>query len=530
MSYSLKGAVTRGLGIAASGVFSLSLQAQTKSTTLPPVPRIEPGLEIAVTWKWKVVPSEGQGWGFTAPAPPAAPEAAAPSATPGAPPAPGAPAATGSPAEPRPSEHVVKSGDKLILIGKKYGLTAQQLKAFNGLDTDTIRIGQVLKIPTHEEVRSLPPPTVVEENPKPKAKPKQGEPEAAPPPKAEPVIQPQGQEDLLLQVFLDREGFGTGPIDGNPGTMFAAVSQLYRESQELQDMVAFREKARTSVGDPLTTYVLREEDMRFIAPDDDDGKKGGKKKSRSEEPPAPTYDELVEASFLAYRSAWEFVAEKFHCSESFLRKLNPRIRGNPEPGAIFQVPHVIPFEIEKAFEGPLQPDADPQNIVTAAIVGLTRLEITRNGKLVAVMPLALARPDLRGRGSWTILDAVPRPRLATLKEPKDQPAAPAPAAAAATPGSAPVAPAAPAAPVPPPQPAPTTEQYLAPGPNNPVGIVWINLAKAKSTEPLPYGLHGTSIPGRMQIQEGLGGLRLTNWDIIRALRLLPKGSALQWKL
>lgn len=526
MSYSLKGAVTRGLGIAASGVFSFSLQAQTKSTTPPPVPRIEPGLEIAVTWKWKVVPSEGQEWGFPAPAPPAPPEVVA---TPGAPLVPGAPASSAASAEPRPSEHVVKSGDKLILIGKKYGLTAQQIKAFNGLDTDTIRIGQVLRIPTPEEVRNLPPPPVEEEKPKSKQKPKEGEPETAPPPKAEPVIQPQGQEDLLLQVFLDREGFATGPIDGNPGTMFAAVSQLYRESQELQDMVAFREKARTSVGDPLTTYVLRKEDMRFITPDDD-AKKSGKSKSRSAEPPAPTYDELVEASFLAYRSAWEFVAEKFHCSESFLRKLNPRIRGNPEPGAIFQVPHVIPFEIEKAFEGPLQPDADPQNIVTAAIVGLTRLEIARNGKLVAVMPLALARPDLRGRGSWTILDAIPRPRLATLKEPKDQPAAPSPATAAATPGSTPTVPAAPSAPVPPPQPVSSTEQYLAPGPNNPVGIVWINLAKAKSTEPLPYGLHGTSIPGRMQIQEGLGGLRLANWDIIRALRLLPKGSALQWKL
>ena len=73
------------------------------------------------------------------------------------------------------------------------------------------------------------------------------------------------------------------------------------------------------------------------------------------------------------------------------------------------------------------------------------------------------------------------------------------------------------------------EEYLAAGPNNPVGVTWINLAKSKSTEPLPYGLHGTSIPNRMRTQQGIGGLRLANWDIVRAVQLLPAGTPLQWK-
>lgn len=57
----------------------------------------------------------------------------------------------------------------------------------------------------------------------------------------------------------------------------------------------------------------------------------------------------------------------------------------------------------------------------------------------------------------------------------------------------------------------------------------MNLAKSKAGEPLPYGLHGTSIPDRMRTLEGIGGIRLANWDVVRAARLLPGGTPLQWK-
>jgi len=94
-----------------------------------------------------------------------------------------------------------------------------------------------------------------------------------------------------------------------------------------------------------------------------------------------------------------------------------------------------------------------------------------------------------------------------------------PGAAAPSPEATPTPPAAPLAP----------EQILAAGPRNPVGVYWIDLAKADSTAPLPYGLHGTAIPNRMKTQESLGGLRLTNWDIARAVRMLPEGTPLAWK-
>ena len=47
---------------------------------------------------------------------------------------------------------------------------------------------------------------------------------------------------------------------------------------------------------------------------------------------------------------------------------------------------------------------------------------------------------------------------------------------------------------------------LPPGPNNPVGIVWIGLSKEH------YGIHGTPQPSRIGVMESHGCIRLTNWD------------------
>jgi hypothetical protein len=153
------------------------------------------------------------------------------------------------------------------------------------------------------------------------------------------------------------------------------------------------------------------------------------------------------------------------------------------------------------------------------VVDLSRLEISRAGALVAVMPLSMARPGLKGRDSWIVREAISRPCLVTQQELRVKPQAVTRIFGREDPSAAPT-PAKVHAPI---------EQTLAAGPNNPVGILWINLAKAGSDEPLPYGLHGTSIPDHMRAQESLGGLRLTNWDIARAVHLLPPGTKLEWK-
>ncbi len=515
-------------------VLSGSFLAESFAQTMPGKPAVllpvEPGLENAVKWKWHVEASDVKDWGFALPEPASTPTIAA----------------SPSP-ESRPTQYEVKHGDALILLGKRFGVTVAQIKTFNGLKNDTIRVGQALKIPTAAEVRALPSPSPSPvKNPAHARKHKKGD-------SAEPKPEDEfGLDQVRLQVLLDREEFSAGPIAAAPESNFARVLLLYQSvHDDSKDEGSLMAKAKTVVPDVFTHYTLKTKDFRFIAPPRAEipaikkPQKQAHKGKAVPHPPAnaqsrPTYDQMISVSMLGYRSAWEFVAERFHCQQSYLRYLNDKLPNYPIAGANFRVPNVIPFEIEKAFDEPLQPQPDPKNTVTVAAVGLSQLNIYQNGVLVSVMPMSPARPGLHGRGSWTILDTIPRPRLATLQEPRMQnvPKLNSPGFRASpglgsntglspgpgldlSPGPSPSAS--------PPAPALNSEQYLPAGPRNPVGILWINLAKSNSSEPLPYGLHGTSIPDQMTAEQSIGGFRLTNWDIIRAAHHLPPGTFLEWK-
>lgn len=476
--------------------------------------KIEPGLDVAVSWKWWAAPPENTEWGMPLP------EALRPK-TPGAPgPAPTAAA--------RPETYEVQKGDAIIKIARKFDMSAAQLKQFNDLKDDRIQIGQVLRIPTMEQLLTLIPPPP---EPKKEDAGKKENGKLVEEPVSEFDVDFEARNELAnvrLQVFLDREMFSPGIIDGKSGATFLKISEVYQRTHaDAANPALLKAKAEAAVKEPYTTYTLRADDFRFIKPPNEEPAAVGntrssstRKKATAPAPPPPPVmiDDLVAADFLGYASAWEFVAERFHCDEAFLHQINPQVKGTPTVGSVFQVPDVIPFEIEKALDAPLQPAADPEKPVTAAVVMLSRLEISREGRIIAVMPLTTARPGLHGRDRWTVLDAIGQPRLATRREPREAPK-PKPVTAGDGGGVSP-------------EPVIGSplekEQYLAPGPNNPVGVVWINLAKSNSTDPLPYGLHGTSIPSRMKL-EGIGGLRLTNWDIARAVRLMPAGTALQWK-
>jgi lipoprotein-anchoring transpeptidase ErfK/SrfK len=58
---------------------------------------------------------------------------------------------------------------------------------------------------------------------------------------------------------------------------------------------------------------------------------------------------------------------------------------------------------------------------------------------------------------------------------------------------------------------------IKPGPNNPVGVVWIPLSKEH------YGIHGTPEPSTIGRAQSHGCIRLTNWDAAELADLVTPG-------
>ena len=64
---------------------------------------------------------------------------------------------------------------------------------------------------------------------------------------------------------------------------------------------------------------------------------------------------------------------------------------------------------------------------------------------------------------------------------------------------------------------------LPPGPNNPVGVVWMGLSKPS------YGLHGSPVPEGISRQASHGCIRLTNWDVLEVYANIENGATVELK-
>lgn len=64
---------------------------------------------------------------------------------------------------------------------------------------------------------------------------------------------------------------------------------------------------------------------------------------------------------------------------------------------------------------------------------------------------------------------------------------------------------------------------IPPGPNNPVGVVWIGLSKPS------YGIHGSPDPERISRQASSGCVRLTNWDALALLGTIKNDATVEFK-
>ena len=63
---------------------------------------------------------------------------------------------------------------------------------------------------------------------------------------------------------------------------------------------------------------------------------------------------------------------------------------------------------------------------------------------------------------------------------------------------------------------------MPPGPNGPVGSVWIDLS-----EPT-YGLHGTPHPSLLFERQSHGCVRLSNWDAEELSNMVKEGTVVEF--
>ena len=275
-----------------------------------------------------------------------------------------------------------------------------------------------------------------------------------------------GANALQVQVRLQRAGFSTGEIDGRMGRNTRGALAAFAEARGLTAADATRALevlAREQSVDATAKYRIGESDVAGpFTPDIPD-------------------DLVAQATLpsLSFREPVEALAERLQSSPALLRRLNPE--GRFAAGDEIVVPNIALTE-PTAVEGPLTVR------VTRASSAL-RLE-TADGRVVFYAPVTTgSEHDPLPIGQWHVTAVLWQPEFHYNPElfwDAD------PAHSKAT---------------------------LPPGPNSPVGVVWIDLDKEH------YGLHGTPEPSRVGKAASHGCVRLTNWDAVRVATIVHPGTA-----
>ncbi len=278
---------------------------------------------------------------------------------------------------------------------------------------------------------------------------------------------------LAFQVLLDRQEFSPGEIDGTLGTNATRALTAFQAAHKLQptgkpDCETWAALGGEAAAGPTSVYTITEGDV----------------KGPFEKQIPRDLDKQALLPAMSYRTPLERLAERFHVAPALLQRMNPR--ATFATGTSITVPAVTPFDPD------VKPVPDPAaaDITIQVTKSESSLRATRaDGSLVFYAPVSSGSVhDPLPAGDWKVTgvswhpvfhynpdlfwDAKATSRKATIKA----------------------------------------------GPNNPVGVTWIDLSVEH------YGLHGTPEPSRIGHTESHGCVRLTNWDAAHLASLVKPGT------
>jgi lipoprotein-anchoring transpeptidase ErfK/SrfK len=285
---------------------------------------------------------------------------------------------------------------------------------------------------------------------------------------AAPVLDDQA---LQTQVMLDRAGFSPGEIDGRMGTSTRRALEAFTKTGGTPDAAIA----------PLVTYTITDADAAGpFTPD--------------------LPEDMMEKSklpALAYRNVAEALGERFHASPALLKTLNPHAKF--AAGEEIRVPNVA--DAAPAAPVAATPPAAParggrQGEASAPAVTVTVRKSTSDltvtdaaGKTLLYAPVTTGSDkDPLPIGDWKVNGVQKNPTFhynPDLFWDAD---------------------------------ASHAKAKIPPGPNNPVGVVWVDISRPH------YGLHGTPEPSTVGKTSSHGCVRLTNWDAQKLAALVRPGT------
>ncbi len=299
--------------------------------------------------------------------------------------------------------------------------------------------------------------------------------QAALPPKAggktmvDPSLSLGARQDVAaLQVLLDRAGASPGVIDGRFGSnvdkALAAYNQITGSNLRSTDAVGIEAALAQTGGDAFANYTITPEDAAgpYVASIPED------------------YSQKAQLDRMAYTSVTEALAERFHMDENYLKALNPEADFN-RPGTIVKVANfgrLVATPVAR-----IVADKDKKQVFAYDAAG----------KLVAAYPATIGSADTPSpTGTHTVSRVALDPNYTynpniNFKQGENN-----------------------------------KILTIPPGPNGPVGSVWIALDKPT------YGIHGTPDPSKIGKTESHGCVRLTNWDARELAKLVSPGVTVEF--